>query len=68
MDEYLYESFLPNSALIQLAKGSYGIFIKYNDYQKININRIDPHQKELDKKSFHFYTTINSNLGLNVSK
>lgn len=68
VDEYLYESFLPNSALIQLAKGSYGVFIKYNDYQKININRIDPHQKELNKKSFHFYTTINSNLGLNVSK
>lgn len=67
-DEYLYETFLPNSALIQLAKGSYGIFIKYNDYQKVNISRIDPHQKVLDKKSFHFYTTVNSNLGLNVGK
>lgn len=67
-EEYLYETFLPNSALIQLAKGSYGIFIKYNDYQKVSISRIDPHQKVLDKKSFHFYTTVNSNLGLNVGK
>lgn len=68
VDDYLYEATLPNSALVQLAKGSHGIFIIYNDYQKININRIDPHEKEIDKRSFHFYTTINSNLGLNVGK
>jgi len=68
IDNFLYEAVIPNSALIQLSKGSYAIFIRYNDYQKININRIDPHQKKIDKQSFHFYTTINSNLGLSVGK
>jgi glycosyltransferase involved in cell wall biosynthesis len=52
--------------LNQLPSSSYAMFLRYNDYNKINIRRIKENQIEYQNRDFIFYTTIHSNVGLKV--
>ncbi|WP_206540556.1 hypothetical protein [Mesobacillus campisalis] len=52
--------------LDQLPSSSYAMFLRYNDYNKINIRKLNENQIEYQKRDFIFYTTIHSNVGLKV--
>src|SRR4051812_26956088 len=52
--------------LNQLPSASYAMFLRYNDYNKINIRKINENQIQYENRDFTFYTTIHSNLGLRV--
>jgi glycosyltransferase involved in cell wall biosynthesis len=52
--------------LNQLPSSSYAMFLRYNDYNKINIRKINENQIQYENRNFTFYTTIHSNLGLRV--
>lgn len=66
IDKHHFRLTLPLTTMLEFGKGSYAIFIRYNEYQKISLIRMDYTQKVMDKKLYQFYTTINSNLGLNI--
>ena len=66
IDKHHFRLTLPLTTMREFGKGSYAIFIRYNEYQKISLIRMDYTQKMMDKKLYQFYTTINSNLGLNI--
>ncbi|WP_257985524.1 glycosyltransferase family 2 protein [Bacillus sp. V5-8f] len=52
--------------LNQLPSAGYAMFLRYNDYQKINIRKINENQIQYQNRDFIFYTTIHSNVGLKV--
>lgn len=52
--------------LNQLPSSSYAMFLRYNDYNKINIRKINENQIQYQNRDFAFYTTIHSNVGLKV--
>jgi glycosyltransferase involved in cell wall biosynthesis len=52
--------------LNQLPSSSYAMFLRYNDYNKVNIRRIKENQIQYQNRDFIFYTTIHSNVGLKV--
>jgi len=60
-------TFKVSSDLLDKLKPSlFTIFIRYNDYQLLNIKRILKNQIIYENKSFEFYTTKANNLGLNI--
>ncbi|WP_445487889.1 glycosyltransferase family 2 protein [Niallia sp. 03133] len=65
-DDHLFELVIPMSLLKEFKKAGYAIFLRYNDYQKISLIRQDPNQRIYEKRMYQFYTTINSNVGLNI--
>lgn len=66
VDKHHFRLTIPLTTMLEFSKGSYAIFVRYNEYQKISLIRLDYTQKIMDKKLYQFYTTINSNLGLNI--
>ncbi|WP_139365159.1 glycosyltransferase family 2 protein [Litchfieldia alkalitelluris] len=54
------------SILNQLPSSSYAMFLRYNDYNKINIRKINENNIRYENREFKFYTTIHSNIGLKV--
>jgi hypothetical protein len=42
------------------------VFIRYNDYQLMNIKRILKNKMTYNKKNVEFYTTVANNLGLAI--
>ena len=52
--------------LNQLPASSYAMFLRYNDYQKINIRKLNENQIRYESRDFTFYNTIHSNLGLKI--
>jgi hypothetical protein len=42
------------------------VFIRYNDYQLVNIKRILKNKMTYNKKNVEFYTTVANNLGLAI--
>ena len=53
-------------SLNHLPSSSFEIFIRYSDYEKVNIMKQD--QIQFEKRMFNFYTTVNSNLSLKITK
>lgn len=53
--------------LSQLKNSLFTLFIRYNNYQLINIKRILKNQIKYKDKKVEFYTTVANNLGLSVS-
>ncbi|CAH0299780.1 Putative glycosyltransferase EpsH [Peribacillus sp. Bi96] len=51
--------------LNQLKSSSYEVFVQYNDYQKLYISKKE--QVVFNKRTFNFYSTINSNLGFRIN-
>ncbi|PAD35238.1 glycosyltransferase family 2 protein [Terribacillus saccharophilus] len=64
INEHEFHAELSFSQLEQFSKGSYGIFVRYNEYQKINISKED--EVKFNDRLYKFYTTVNSNLGLSI--
>lgn len=52
--------------LNKLSSSSYAMFLRYQEYNKINIRKINENQIEYQNREFTFYTTIHSNIGLKV--
>ncbi|WP_350300877.1 glycosyltransferase family 2 protein [Peribacillus frigoritolerans] len=52
-------------SLNQLNSSSYEVFVRYNDYQKLYISKKE--QVVFNKRTFNFYSTINSNLGFKIN-
>ncbi|MCM3789356.1 glycosyltransferase [Domibacillus indicus] len=52
--------------LNQLPSAGYAMFLRYNDYHKINIRKLNENQIRYENRDFTFYTTIHSNMGLKV--
>ncbi|MDZ5472361.1 glycosyltransferase family 2 protein [Bacillus sp. 31A1R] len=52
--------------LKQLPSSSYSMFLRYDDYNKINIRKMNENQIRYENRDFTFYTTIHSNVGLKV--
>lgn len=54
--------------LNQLPSSTYSFFLRYNDYMKTNIRKLDKSQQEYlyNNRHFHFYNTIYSNIGLKI--
>ncbi|MEH6908238.1 glycosyltransferase family 2 protein, partial [Neobacillus drentensis] len=50
----------------QLPSSNFAMFLRYNDYCKINIRKINENEIEYQNLDFTFYTTIHSNIGLKV--
>lgn len=75
-DEYIYDfqvdnqnevnSLITTEQLNSLPNASYEMFLRYNEYRKLNIFKQE--QVQFENRLFNFYTTINSNLGFKVSK
>ena len=49
-----------------LPSSSFAIFLRYNDYNKINIRKINESQIEYQDREFLFYTTNHSNIALKI--
>lgn len=54
------------ATLNQLENSLFTFFIRYNDYQLLNIKRIFKNQITYQGRSVEFYTTIANNLGLSI--
>ncbi|UYG93855.1 glycosyltransferase family 2 protein [Cytobacillus firmus] len=54
------------NSLDKLTDSLFTIFIRYNEYQIINIKRILSNQISYKDKTIKFYTTIANNLGLSI--
>ncbi|MFT8322876.1 MAG: glycosyltransferase family 2 protein [Bacillus sp. (in: firmicutes)] len=65
-DDHLFELVIPMSVLSEFKKAGYAIFLRYNDYQKISLIRVENNQKIFKKRTYQFYSTINSNLGFTI--
>ncbi|MDF2607295.1 MAG: glycosyltransferase like 2 family protein [Bacillales bacterium] len=50
--------------LNKLPSSGYAMFLRYNDYNKINIRKINENQIQYQNRNYIFYTTIHSNIGL----
>ncbi|WP_050183445.1 glycosyltransferase family 2 protein [Domibacillus robiginosus] len=57
---------VPLELLNQLPSSGYAMFLRYNDYNKINIRKLNENQIRYQNRDFSFYTTIYSNMGLKV--
>jgi glycosyltransferase involved in cell wall biosynthesis len=57
------------NALEQMPASNYSIFLRFNDYLKINIRKPTPNKNQYQYKNrvFTFYNTIYSNVGLKIS-
>jgi glycosyltransferase involved in cell wall biosynthesis len=64
INEHEFQSELSFPQLEQFSKGSYAIFVRFNEYQKINVFKED--EIKFNDRLYKFYTTINSNLGLSI--
>lgn len=52
--------------LNQFPTSNYILFLRYNDYRKINIRRLTEDQIQYDNRNFTFYTTAHSNVGFKI--
>ena len=52
--------------LNQYPSASYAIFLRYKDYNKVSITKLNENQLKYADRNFRFYTTINSNLGFKL--
>jgi glycosyltransferase involved in cell wall biosynthesis len=52
--------------LNKLPSSGYAMFLRYNDYNKINIRKINENQIQYQNRNYIFYTTIHSNIGLKI--
>ncbi|MGE6401766.1 glycosyltransferase family 2 protein [Bacillus cereus] len=52
--------------LNQFPSASYAIFLRYKDYNKFSITKLNDNQLKYADRNFRFYTTINSNLGFRL--
>ncbi|MFD9626056.1 glycosyltransferase family 2 protein [Peribacillus muralis] len=50
----------------RMEKSLFTVFIRYNDYQLLNIKRILKNKMTYNKKNVEFYTTVANNLGLAI--
>ncbi|PJN89156.1 glycosyltransferase family 2 protein [Bacillus sp. mrc49] len=50
----------------KMEKSLFTVFIRYNEYQLINIKRILKNKMTYNKKNVEFYTTVANNLGLAI--
>ncbi|HDR7312095.1 glycosyltransferase family 2 protein [Bacillus cytotoxicus] len=53
-------------ALNQFPSASYAIFLRYKDYNKVSITKLNENQLKYADRNFKFYTTVNSNLGFRL--
>lgn len=56
----------PLTLLSDLEVSTYSIFVRYNEYRRINIMKINHNQITFEKKNYNFYTTVNSNVALKI--
>ncbi|MBS4172914.1 glycosyltransferase family 2 protein [Bacillus sp. FJAT-49736] len=61
---------IPLQLLQDLPNSNYSIFLRYNDYLKVNIRRNDQRQLKhrFQEREFVFYPTVYSNVGLKIRK
>ncbi|MFB6467083.1 glycosyltransferase family 2 protein [Cytobacillus sp. Hz8] len=52
--------------LNQFPTSNYIVFLRYNDYRKINIRKLNENQLHYDNRNFSFYTTAHSNIGFKI--
>lgn len=52
--------------LKKLQNSLFTVFIRYNDYQLINIKRISKNQVSKENRVYEFYTSISNNLSLSI--
>ncbi|MGN4673017.1 glycosyltransferase family 2 protein [Bacillus cereus group sp. MYBK225-1] len=52
--------------LNQFPSASYAIFLRYKDYKKCSITKLNDNQLKYANRNFRFYTTVNSNLGFRL--
>lgn len=57
---------IPLNSLSKFSASTYSIFVRYNEYRKINIMKINHNQLTYENKNYKFYTTVNSNVALNI--
>ncbi|GAQ16881.1 glycosyl transferase [Oceanobacillus picturae] len=66
LDNSLFQSVIPYTDLDKLSLASHSIFIKYNDYMKLNIRMNSRNVINHNKKRYDFYVTISDNFGINI--
>ena len=57
---------IPLESLSQFSASTYSIFLRFNEYRKIHIMKINHNQLTYENKNYKFYTTVNSNIALNI--
>ncbi|WP_461610986.1 glycosyltransferase family 2 protein [Cytobacillus kochii] len=66
IDNNIGKFIVPLEDLKKMDNSLFTVFIRYNDYQIINIKRILHNQVTYQNKTIKFYSTIANNLGLSI--
>lgn len=59
---------IPIESLSEFSVATYSIFLRFNEYRRITITKINHNQLTYENKNFKFYTTVGSNIALNINE